>query len=210
MRGSKSVNGAATKGNLANRSNEKHHKVEAIKKRRHSVLNRFKFRGDYRESLLPWLSQSTGYRVIDEKSPYEPLGIPPFIWLKHIPLEVKIWIFAWIGGFVAILLIEAIMSANTAFQNVYHSPIIITSFGASAVLLFGAIESSVCQPCNCIFGHFTSALAGTCITRLWVLDPRYHGYLGNTHFHANTFVNGGLSMATSLLAMLMTGTVHPP
>lgn len=102
------------------------------------------------------------------------------------------------------------MCTNTAFRNVYSSPIIITSFGASAVLLFGAIESPLAQPRNFIGGHFVSALVGTAITRLWVLNPRYQDYLDNTGFHGNTFVNGGLCMATAALAMLISGMVHPP
>lgn len=175
-----------------------------------SRFEHFKFRRDYRASLPTWLSRFTGYRAPGEEAPYEPLGIPPFTWLHHIPLEVEIWGTAWIGSFVGILLIEAIMGANTAFQEIYHAPLIITSFGASAVLLFGVIESPVAQPRNFVGGHFISALTGTCITRLWVLNPRYHGGLDNASFHANSFVNGGLSMATSLLFMLMTGTAHPP
>ena len=82
--------------------------------------------------------------------------------------------------------------------------------GASAVLLFGVVESPVAQPRNFVLGHFLSALVGTCITRLFVLNRQYQGYLDNTHFHPSTFINGGVSMATSLLVMLMTGTAHPP
>ena len=196
------ANGATTNGKTSKDKNHVPFKG--------SRLERFKLRRDYRASLPTWLSRFTGYRAPGEEAPYEPLGIPPFIWLKHVPLELEIWATAWIGAFGGILLVEAIMGANTAFQDVYQAPLIITSFGASAVLLFGVIESPVAQPRNFVGGHFISALTGTCITRLWVLDPRYHGYLDNTAFHANTFVNGGLSMATSLLFMLMTGTAHPP
>ncbi|KAJ9130978.1 HPP family protein [Pleurostoma richardsiae] len=102
------------------------------------------------------------------------------------------------------------MSADTAFRDIYHGPLIITSFGASAVLLFAAIESPLAQPRNFVLGHFISALIGTAITRLWGLNPRYHGYLDNTAFHGNTFVNGALCMATSALGQLMIGAVHPP
>ena len=102
------------------------------------------------------------------------------------------------------------MSTSTAFWDVYHAPTIVTSFGASAVLLFAAIESPLAQPRNFVLGHFVSALVGTCITRLFVLNPNYQGYLDNTAFHPSTFINGGLSMATSLLAQLAIGAIHPP
>ena len=175
-----------------------------------SLPSRLKLRRDYRSHLPQVISRFTGYRPPERSPPYEPLPLPPFTWLKKAPLEYEIWLFAWVGAFGGILLIEAIMSTSTAFRDVYHTPTIITSFGASAVLLFGVIESPVAQPRNFIGGHFISALVGTCTTRLFVLNGQYHGYLANNHFHSSTFVNGGVSMATSLLAMLITGTAHPP
>lgn len=175
-----------------------------------SFWDRMKFSRDYRAGLSPHLQRFTGYRRPDEKLPFEPLPFPPFSWLKKIPLKYEVWIWAWLGAFISMLLIEAIMSANTAFQTAYHSPIIITSFGASAVLVFGVVDSPVSQPRNLIGGHFVSAFMGTWITRLWVLNPKYQGYLDNEKFHANVFINGALSMASSSLAMLITGTVHPP
>ncbi len=184
--------------------------IAAKRKSPRSFLNKLKFREDFRARLSPHISRFLGYRAPDAVAPYDPLPFPPFIWLKHIPLQIETWIFAWIGAFGGILLIEAIMSTDTAFREVYSAPLIITSFGASAVLLFGVVESPLSQPRNFVFGHFISALVGTCITRLFVLNPRYQGYLDNTDFHPNTFINGGLSMATSLLAQLMIGSVHPP
>lgn len=168
-------------------------------------LDQFKFKEDYRSRLPDSISRFTGYRPPGASPPYAPLPFPPFIWLTKIPLKYEIWLFAWIGAFGGILLIEAIMSTSTAFRDIYSTPTIVTSFGASAVLLFGVIESPVAQPRNFVFGHFLSALVGTCITRLFVLNPQYQGYLVNRHFHPSTFVNGGLSVATSLLVMLVTG-----
>lgn len=175
-----------------------------------SRTDRLKFRQDHRARLPASVSRFLGYRPPDSKAPFEPLPFPPFSWLKHVPMKYEIWFFAWIGSFGGILLIEAIMSTATAFRDVYHTPIIITSFGASAVLLFVAIESPLAQPRNFVLGHFVSALAGTCITRLFVLDPRYQSGLDNRKFHANVFINGGLSMATSALAQTIIGAVHPP
>lgn len=173
-------------------------------------LHNVKFRRDYRSQLPETISRFTGYRAPGASPPYSPLPFPPFSWLTKIPLKYETWLFAWIGAFGGILLIEAIMSTSTAFRDVYNTPTIITSFGASAVLLFGVVESPVAQPRNFVLGHFLSALVGTCITRLFVLNRQYQGYLDNTHFHPSTFINGGVSMATSLLVMLMTGTAHPP
>ncbi|GLA56011.1 hypothetical protein AnigIFM63604_004100 [Aspergillus niger] len=135
-------------------------------------LDRFKFQEDYRSRLPDSISRFTGYRPPGASPPYAPLPFPLFSWLTKIPLKYEIWFFAWVGAFGGILLIEAIMSTSTAFRDVYNAPTIITSFGASAVLLFGVIESPVAQPRNFVFGHFLSALVGTCITRLFVLNRR--------------------------------------
>lgn len=173
-------------------------------------LHNVKFRRDYRSQLPETISRFTGYRAPGASPPYSPLPFPPFSWLTKIPLKYETWLFAWIGAFGGILLIEAIMSTTTAFRDVYNTPTIITSFGVSAVLLFGVVESPVAQPRNFVLGYFLSALVGTCITRLFVLNRQYQGYLDNTYFHPSTFINGGVSMAISLLVMLMTGTAYPP
>ncbi|KZF22005.1 hypothetical protein L228DRAFT_283202 [Xylona heveae TC161] len=176
-----------------------------------ALRSKIGFNEDYRGRLPEWCSRFTGYRpVSDQKPPYEPLPFPPFSWLSHVPLRLEVWIFGWIGAFGSILLIEAIMSTSTAFRDIYHAPTIITSFGASAVLLFGVIESPLAQPRNFVLGHFFSALIGTAITRLFVLNGSYDGYLDNKDFHPSPFINGGLSMATSLLAQLVLGCLHPP
>lgn len=173
-------------------------------------LERLKFKEDYRSRLPKTVSRFLGYRSSGAKAPYDPLPFPPFTWLHKIPIKYEIWIFAWIGAFGGILLIEAIMSTSTAFRDIYHAPTIITSFGASAVLLFGAIEAPLAQPRNFVLGHFISSLVGTAITRLFVLNQKYQGYLDNSEFHPSTFINGGISMATSLLGQLIIGAVHPP
>lgn len=108
------------------------------------------------------------------------------------------------------MLIEAIMSTSTIFREVYHSPLIITSFGASAVLLFAAIESPLAQPRNFVLGHLASAIVCTAITRLWMLNPSYLEHMENTEFYGPTFVNGALCVATSVLVQLVIGAVHPP
>lgn len=170
---------------------------------------RCKFREDYRARLPLCMSRFTGYKPPGTEMPYDPLPFPPFSWLRHISMKLEVCIFTWIGSFGGILLIEAIMT-NTAFYTVYHAPTIVTSFGASAVLLFCAIESPLAQPRNFVLGHFVSALIGVCITRLFVLNPIYHPSLDDGGFHANNFVNGGLSMATSALGQFLIGAVHPP
>ena len=116
----------------------------------------------------------------------------------------------WVGAFGGIVLIEAIMSTNTAFRDVYHAPIIFSSFGAMAVLLFASFESPIAQPRNVVLGQFVSALIATAITRLFALNAEYMSYTSNSTFHASVFINGAVSMATALLGQQIVGAVFPP
>lgn len=177
---------------------------------RQSRRELLKFKEDYRGRLSVHVSRFLGYRIPGAIPHYEPLPFPPFTWLHKLPLRYELWIFAWLGAFGGILLIESIMASDTAFRDVYHAPIIVTSFGASAVLLFGVIESPLAQPRNFVLGQFVSALVGTALSRLFVLNASYRDHLNDTAFHGTTFINGGLSMATALLAQLVIGAVHPP
>lgn len=77
----------------------------------------------------------------------------------------------------------------------------IASFGASAVLCYGAIEAPLAQPRALVFGHFISALLGLCITKLFSLSP---------HFQSLRWLAASLSTSVAIVAMQITGTTHPP
>lgn len=170
--------------------------------------SRFLLKEDYRARLPSFISRFTGYRPPNTKPPYEP--IPPLKWLTSIPLKYEVWATGWFGSLVGILLVEAIMMTSTAFRDLYHAPIITASFGATAVLVYGAMDSPLSQPRNVFGGHVISAIVGVAITRLFALDRNYQDYLANTEFHATPFINGAVCMSTAILAMFITGTLHPP
>jgi CBS-domain-containing membrane protein len=131
--------------------------------------------------------------------------------LRKLHPRYETYVFATIGSFISILLIEAIMSTSTAFRNVYHSPSIVTSFGASAVLVFGVIEAPLAQPRNVMIGQLVSAVLAISITKLWGLAyPDYVHHLSNTAFYPPGFVNGALCMSLALLGQMVLGAVHPP
>ena len=73
--------------------------------------------------------------------------------------------------------------------------LIVGSFGASAVLVFGAIKSPLAQPPNLIGGHLISALTGVTIYRLLYFQP---------------WLAAGLAVALAISAMHATKTLHPP
>ncbi|RSH83634.1 hypothetical protein EHS25_005538 [Saitozyma podzolica] len=153
---------------------------------RKPILRPFLLAEDYRGCLPLWLSRFTGYCPPGSNPPYDPLPFPPFSWLIYIPLKVEVWILA------------------------SPAPSLASFSLKRSLLVFGVIESPLARPRNLVGGHFVAALLGTAITRLFVLDPRYQGYLDNTGFHTNTFVNGVPPMAVSLTIMLMLGVAHPP
>ncbi|KAJ5148667.1 Brefeldin A sensitivity protein-related domain of unknown function DUF2421, partial [Penicillium atrosanguineum] len=76
--------------------------------------------------------------------------------------------------------------------------------GASAVLVFGAIESPLAQPRALIFGHFFSALTGLCVTKLFSLMP------DQARFESLRWLAASLSTSIAIVIMQLTGTTHPP
>lgn len=76
--------------------------------------------------------------------------------------------------------------------------------GASAVLVYGAVESPLAQPRSLIFGHFLSALVGLCVTKLFSLMPN------EARFDSLRWLAGALSSAVAIVVMQVTETTHPP
>ncbi|MEM5571111.1 HPP family protein [Aliarcobacter butzleri] len=96
-------------------------------------------------------------------------------------------LFAFIGSFIAITII-GYLTKN------YNNLLVMGSFGASCVLLFGFHKSPFSQPRNVVFGHFLSSLTG-----LFFL-----------HFVGNDYISMALALATAITLMMTTKTVHPP
>jgi hypothetical protein len=170
--------------------------------------NRWLLKEDYRGRLPSPIARFIGYRPPSDKPPYKPIS--PLSFLRNLPLKYEVWFFGWLGSLVGILLIEAIMTTETVFRDVYNGPLIIASFGATAILIYGAVDSPLAQPRNVFGGHIISAIVGVAITRLFVLDDAYMGYLENRSFPPGPFFNAGICMSTAILAQFVTGTVHPP
>lgn len=73
--------------------------------------------------------------------------------------------------------------------------LIIGSFGASAVLVYGAVKSPFAQPRNLLGGHVLSAIVGVAA---WEI-------LGGT-----VWLAAAVAVSLAVAAMLATNTVHPP
>lgn len=111
---------------------------------------------------------------------------------KETSLDVKEQLWSFIGSFAGVGLIAFIQSRYlSSMENVF----LIGSFGASSVLIYGAVQSPLAQPRNLIGGHVISALVGVTVFKLlpdliWITAP--------------------LAVSLSIIAMQMTKTLHPP
>ncbi|KAJ2961690.1 hypothetical protein NQZ79_g3065 [Umbelopsis isabellina] len=74
--------------------------------------------------------------------------------------RISAWSF--VGAFLSMTVLELLFSRTPAFE-MDNVPMIIGSFGASAVLLYGAIESPLGQPRACFGGHVISAIIGLAV-----------------------------------------------
>ncbi|KAJ5145758.1 uncharacterized protein N7515_000322 [Penicillium bovifimosum] len=164
--------------------------------------------------LPPWISHWLGYR----SEPVKPL--PAY--------QIAIWSF--ITSFCGLSILQAIFVYSEYFTS-RHVPGIVASYvsrqqprnpppnipcpkyklqanhnpqGASAVLVFGAIEAPLAQPRALVFGHFFSALTGLCITKLFSLMP------DQARFESLRWLAASLSTAIAIVVMQLTETTHPP
>ncbi|PWN39678.1 hypothetical protein IE81DRAFT_326275 [Ceraceosorus guamensis] len=135
--------------------------------------------------------------------------------VKHVPLTLEVWIWAWIGALVPIGAISALFSHANLFAadgpapTPWASPVIVGSFGASAILLFGAPASPLAQPFQFVGGQMVSAFVGVAVTKLFELNSHYK--ISDTdQMGSLVWLAGGVAVATALLGMFITNTVHPP
>jgi CBS-domain-containing membrane protein len=94
---------------------------------------------------------------------------------------------SWLGSFLGIGIVAIL-------AMVYNKPMLVASFGASAVLLYGAPDAPLSQPRNVFFGHTLSALVGVIIYSLFGL----------------CWWSAALATALAIIVMLITKTTHPP
>jgi CBS-domain-containing membrane protein len=101
-----------------------------------------------------------------------------------------LWTF--LGGFFGIGIIGFISSRYfTLNDNIF----LIGSFGASAVLIYGATNSPLAQPRNLVGGHVVSAIVGVTMHKL---------------VPGEIWLSSALAVSTAIVMMQITKTIHPP
>ncbi len=115
-----------------------------------------------------------------------------YVMYRETLVDFREHFWSFLGAFIGIGLIAYIQSLQfPPIENVF----LIGSFGASAVLVYGAIQSPLAQPRNLIGGHVVSAIVGVTVAKvmpdvIWLTAP--------------------LAVATSIVAMQITRSLHPP
>jgi len=101
-------------------------------------------------------------------------------------------VLSWIGSFAGIAAVGLI---HFHLLDQTGLAMIIGSFGASAVLIYGAIRSPLAQPRNLIGGHVFSAVIGVAAFQ----------FLGQIPWLA-----AAMAVSTAIAFMHLTKTLHPP
>lgn len=101
--------------------------------------------------------------------------------------SLRIALLAGIGGFLAITVLDTLARTQSI-------PLILGSFGASCMILFGLPDSPLAQPRNTIIGHsictFIGLLFLNCFGDFWWAMPA--------------------AVSTAMILLMLTRTVHPP
>ncbi len=101
-------------------------------------------------------------------------------------------VWSWIGAFLAIGVLGYFNDRLLAGSDLI---LLIGSFGASAVLVYGAIKSPLAQPRNLIGGHVLSAIIGVAAYQL---------------LQDQIWLAAAVAVATAIAVMHATRTLHPP
>ena len=100
--------------------------------------------------------------------------------------------WSWLGGFLGI---AGVGLAQTNWITGDDRMLVIGSFGATAILIYGAITSPMAQPRNVLGGHVISAFVG--VTCFLV-------------FGGWPWLAGASAVSLAMVAMHLTRTLHPP
>lgn len=100
--------------------------------------------------------------------------------------------WSWLGSATGIGLCAFLSSTYFEPQDL---TLLIGSFGASAVLVYGAVKSPLAQPRNLVGGHILSGLVGVACYQV---------------FGETLWLASAMAVSLAIVGMLVTKTLHPP
>jgi CBS domain-containing membrane protein len=120
------------------------------------------------------------------------LRIARYVMYRETIIDKTDIFWTFLGGFFGIGIIGFISSR---YYTLNDNLFLIGSFGASAVLVYGATNSPLAQPRNLVGGHVISAFVGVTLHKL---------------IPGEIWLSSALSVSTAIVMMQITKTVHPP
>lgn len=129
---------------------------------------------------------------LQRRKPGRNLRIARYVLYKETLVDYKEHFWSFLGAFIGIGIIAFLQSLYLPrLENIF----LIGSFGATSVLIYGAIQSPLAQPRNLVGGHLISAVIGVTVYKfvpdiIWLTAP--------------------LAVALSIVMMQYTKTLHPP
>ncbi|MGX5820840.1 HPP family protein [Chitinophaga lutea] len=120
--------------------------------------------------------------------------IARYVIYRETLVDGKDMAWSFLGAFLGVGLIGFI---NHFWLPARDNLFVLGSFGASAVLIYGHTLSPLAQPRNVMGGHLLSALIGVTVCTL-LPSPELE------------WLAGALAVASSIVVMQLTQTVHPP
>ncbi|KPM46793.1 HPP family protein [Jiulongibacter sediminis] len=119
--------------------------------------------------------------------------IVKYIIYKETLINHREHLWTFLGGFIGIGLVGLL--SDLLFLN-QDTLFLIGSFGATAVLLYGLINSPLAQPRNLVGGHLLSAFVGVTIQKI------IPGEI--------IWLEAAIAVSTAIVIMQITKTLHPP
>jgi CBS-domain-containing membrane protein len=110
---------------------------------------------------------------------------PPRVGLTEI-------FWSWLGSFLGVAAVALIHYRLLDQQGLL---LLIGSFGASAVLLYGAVRSPLAQPRNLLGGHILSAFIGVSAQQMFGGEP---------------WLAASVAVSVAIALMHLSTTLHPP
>ncbi|QNL52338.1 HPP family protein [Olivibacter sp. SDN3] len=118
--------------------------------------------------------------------------VAKYVVYRQTILEPIDHLWTFVGAFIGIGLIGLMNSSKFGDElNI----MLIGSFGASAVLVFGATNSPLAQPRNLVGGHLIAAFIGVTVQ---LLVP------------GDLWVKASLAVSLAIVGMQISKTMHPP
>lgn len=115
-----------------------------------------------------------------------------YLLYKETLIDFKEHFWAFVGSFIGLGIISVL---HYQYLSPNQITLLIGSFGASCVLVYGAVGSPLAQPRNLVFGHVISAIVGVSCYQL----------LGNY-----IVIAAPLAVSLSIICMQIFKSLHPP